>query len=57
MPIMNGYEATTQVIEYLKNQGLSAPPIIAVSGHTDKHHKDLCLNAGMEYVIHKPVNP
>jgi two-component system, sensor histidine kinase RetS len=48
MPFMDGYEATRQIVSFLSSHCLREPHIIAVSGHTDQLHQDLCLEAGME---------
>ena len=45
---MDGYEATRQIVSFLSSHCLRQPHIIAVSGHTDQLHQDLCLEAGME---------
>ena len=57
MPFMDGYEASRQINSFLQSHNLRLPHIIAITGHTDQLHQDLCLKAGMEYVINKPVYP
>ena len=56
MPFMDGFEATRHIIAYLKNLSIRLPHIIAVTGYSDQAHKDLCIQAGMEQVLHKPVD-
>jgi len=34
MPIMDGYEATERIREFLKRKNLPQPMIVALTGHT-----------------------
>ncbi len=49
MPVMDGVEATQQIIE----SGGKAP-IIALTANAMKEHVDICLKAGMKGLIPKP---
>lgn len=58
MPEMDGFEATRLIREDEK----SAPypirtPIIAVTAHASGQHHDQCIEAGMDAVVTKPVDP
>lgn len=53
MPVMNGYDATTQIIERYKEQ---RPFIIAMTANTFNEDKEKCLNLGMDDFIAKPVS-
>ncbi|MFP5213702.1 MAG: response regulator [Acidobacteriota bacterium] len=52
MPIMDGLEATRTI----RNMGLSDLPIIAMTAHAMKSHRDLCTDAGMNGYLAKPIS-
>jgi len=54
MPIMNGIEATKQIREEEKNQGLDPLPIIAVTANALSSDKERFLEAGMNDYVAKP---
>mgnify|MGYP003639054455 CR=1 FL=1 len=54
MPLLDGYEATQQ-IRNLENKSGRHIPIIAFTASVMKHEKDLCIKAGMDDFIPKPV--
>ena len=47
MPIMDGYEATKQIREFLHSKGLPQPVIIAVTGHTAESYIQKAFYSGM----------
>ncbi|HVL00600.1 MAG TPA: 7TM diverse intracellular signaling domain-containing protein [Dongiaceae bacterium] len=55
MPEMDGYEATRQIRAIEFEQGLSHMPILAVTAHAIGESRDLCLLAGMDEYITKPI--
>ena len=52
MPIMNGYEATKAIRKMKSGHTI---PIIAVTAGTEKEEKEICINAGMNDYISKPI--
>lgn len=58
MPIMNGYRAT-QTIRAEEDRMLNASrvPIIGVMAHAHESDRDLCLAAGMDDYLSKPISP
>ena len=55
MPIMDGYEATDKIREFLYLQGIIQPLIVAVTGHSEESYVERALNSGINYVLSKPV--
>ena len=55
MPIMDGYQASKQIREYLYEKGVNQPLIIAVTGHTEEQYVRKAIFSGMNQVFTKPV--
>ncbi len=55
MPVMDGYEATTSIRTYEKEQNLNPVPIIALTANAFSSNKERCLSLGMNDIITKPV--
>ncbi len=57
MPLLDGMEATALIRAHEAETG--APPIIiiAVTAHAMAEHRQRCLDAGMDAVITKPIDP
>jgi PAS domain S-box-containing protein len=53
MPVMDGLTAAKQI---RKNDHYQSIPIIAVTAHAMKGYRELCLNAGMNDYLTKPVD-
>lgn len=56
MPFMDGYEATTQIREYLLRHKLMQPQIVAITGHSEQAYIQRALNSGMNKVLSKPID-
>ena len=56
MPIMNGYQASKKIIDYMNLNKLKLPTIVSVSGNSSREHELLCEQCGMNYTLQKPVN-
>lgn len=54
MPEMDGYEATRRIRQIERERG-GHTPIIAMTAHAIKMYKDLCLEAGMDHYVSKPI--
>ena len=58
MPEMNGLEATKAIREAdLRSGERMHTPIIGVTAHAMKGDKEMCLEAGMDDYMPKPVSP
>ncbi len=55
MPEMDGLEATRWICHHLNTE--QKPWIIALTANTMKNDREICLNAGMNDFISKPINP
>ena len=55
MPLINGFEATRAIREKEREGGCHTP-IIAMTAHASKEDEQLCLDAGMDAFITKPID-
>ena len=55
MPVMDGYTACENILDFEKINNLPHTPIIALTGHALKHDKERCLAVGMDAYLTKPV--
>lgn len=56
MPDMNGLEATKAIREAEKEKGHQTP-IIGLTAHALKGDREMCLEAGMNDYMSKPISP
>ncbi|MGB3776628.1 MAG: response regulator, partial [Leeuwenhoekiella sp.] len=55
MPILSGFEATTQIRALEKEMGREAIPIIALTAKTVKGERERCTSYGLDDYVTKPV--
>ena len=55
MPVMDGYQATRKIREFLYENRIKQPIISAVTGHTEQLYVDKAISSGMNQVLSKPV--
>jgi PAS domain S-box-containing protein len=56
MPVMDGLEATAAIRKQEENTGRHLP-ILAMTAHAMKGDRELCLTAGMDGYVAKPIQP
>lgn len=56
MPVMNGIEATKEILAYEKNEKLVHTPIIAVTANALKGDREHFISEGLDEYVSKPIN-
>jgi CheY-like chemotaxis protein len=56
MPVMDGYEATRRIRQWERKNQMLPVVIIALTAHLLEDQRDICLNAGMDNCIDKPLD-
>lgn len=56
MPIMDGFQATTKILEHYNNIDKEYPFMIAVTALEDLHMNEKCSKIGIQYLLKKPFN-
>ena len=57
MPVMGGLEATTAIRERETSHSARHLPIIAMTANAMKGDREVCLGAGMDEYVAKPIQP
>jgi len=55
MPVMDGYQSTKMIREFEARHKLTKTPIIALTGHALTDDRNICLEAGMDDYLTKPI--
>ncbi|AUM11986.1 hypothetical protein Kalk_05925 [Ketobacter alkanivorans] len=55
MPVLDGYSAASQIRRYEQRKNLPPVPIIALTAHVLREHKEKAIAAGMNEHLSKPV--
>jgi osomolarity two-component system sensor histidine kinase NIK1 len=56
MPVMGGFEATANIRQYEKINGIPHTPIVALTAHAMIGDRDKCIQAGMDDYMSKPLD-
>ena len=56
MPVMDGIEATHEILDYEEDEGITHTPIIALTANALKGDRERFLGEGMDEYITKPIN-
>jgi CheY-like chemotaxis protein len=59
MPILDGFDATREIIQMINKGQIKGPQplsIIALTAYATDSFKNKCIEAGMEDVITKPIS-
>jgi CheY-like chemotaxis protein/HPt (histidine-containing phosphotransfer) domain-containing protein len=57
MPEMDGLQAARAIREYERSLGLASVPIVAMTAFAGNEDRQICLDAGMDDYLTKPIKP
>ena len=56
MPIMDGYDASIEIRNFVKNKNINQPRIVACTGHTEEEYINKGWAHKMDEIVPKPTN-
>lgn len=56
MPVLGGVDATIAIRSRERAVDAGHVPIVAVTAHNQREHRQLCLDAGMDAFVSKPLD-
>ena len=56
MPVMDGFQATENIVDMIKKGKIPSLYVVAVTANASSAHKDRCRNCGMKFFLEKPVS-
>ena len=55
MPVLDGFEATRLIRQYLNERGIQQPLIVAVTAYNTQGFEEKCYESGMDKFMTKPI--
>lgn len=56
MPVLDGYQATKEIRAFESENGIAHIPVVAITANALKGDLEVCLAAGMDDYVSKPIN-
>ena len=56
MPVLNGYQATDAIREFMRNNNLLQPRVVGCTGHTEEEYIQKAWKHQFDEIVPKPVN-